>query len=221
MLFFLIYIEPYLCKIAKTKNKIIYLHVRKFKADKNRSCNPDPIYANCENNKKQGFALQLVGKSLQKFLHQFFIAMYSTQFLPLLLRHFKLSRPICCLPFEFDSKSGKVAVIKSPNRRGLSHLQFTLTILYALVLLAHFCFGKVTMLKRLQGFPFLVCFAVLISSGWNVVLDIGPMQLINSIVTFEEGVSKGMHNNFVGPLGCYTLLKIMLIYCKVNAFTHK
>lgn len=117
--------------------------------------------------------------------------MYSDHFLPLLIRNFKLSRKILCLPFEFDAKSGKLAIIKSPRRVRVSQFKSILAFRYWLVLLWHFSFGPLTLLQRLQGFPFLVCFTILIGCGCNIFLDVGPIQVINSILVFEKDLLKG------------------------------
>lgn len=119
--------------------------------------------------------------------------MYSTQFLPLLRNHFKLTRHTGCLPFEFDPQSGKVVVTKSRIRVRFSQLQFVTTVIYWLVLLQHFCFGPVTMLKRLQGFLFVVGYPIFLAAGWDVGLDIAPVQIINSILAFEKGLVEGTY----------------------------
>lgn len=119
------------------------------------------------------------------------LTMYSTNFLPSLIGHLKVTRKIGSLPFEFDATSGKLVLIKSPWRVRASQLQSIISLGYFLVLLCHSFFGKLPMLKRLQGFPFLACYAVLVPCGWNVGLDTAPIQIINSILNFEKGLLRG------------------------------
>lgn len=117
--------------------------------------------------------------------------MYTTQFVPLIIRHLNYSRELGCLPFEFNSKSGKFVLIKDKRLIRVAQLQSILTLGYFLVILYHFCLGGGIWLKKLQGLPFLICYAVLVSCRWNVGLDIAPAQLINSMVTFEKGLLQG------------------------------
>lgn len=122
--------------------------------------------------------------------------MFSTQFLPQLIRHFKLTRLIGSEPFEFDSKSKKLILMKSRRRVRVFQLQSFLTFMYFLVLLYNFLFGQLSVLKRLQGVPFVVCYAVLVSIGWNVGLDVAPIQVINSILNFEKVAIQGMYISY-------------------------
>lgn len=116
--------------------------------------------------------------------------MYSTKFLPWLIRHFKFSRLINCLPFEFDTQPGKITGITSKWRIRVCQIQSILGFAYWLILLHHFCFGQGTMLKKLQGFPFLICFTILIGCGFCVDQDVAPIQMINSILNFEKRLLK-------------------------------
>lgn len=119
--------------------------------------------------------------------------MYSTQFFPLVIRHLKFSRLIASAPFEYDAKSGKLIGMKGHKRVRVSQMQSLITLTYLLVLLYNFFFGGMPMLKRLQGVPFLMCYSVLTSLGWNVGLDIAPIQMINSIINFERDLLQGMY----------------------------
>lgn len=74
--------------------------------------------------------------------------MYSTQFLPLLIRHFKFSHLIASVPYEFDPTSGKVTVMKSLRRLRVTQIQTLVTSIYLLVLLYHYLFDNVSILIR-------------------------------------------------------------------------
>lgn len=117
--------------------------------------------------------------------------MYTTQFLPLVIHHFKLSRLIRSVPLEFDSKSEKLILTKSRQRRRVSQFQSILTLMYFLVLLYNFLLGHLSMVKRLQGIPFVMAYGILAFIGWNVGPDIAPIQIINSILMFEKDVLQG------------------------------
>lgn len=119
--------------------------------------------------------------------------MYSIQFLPMVIKHFKFSRLIRSVPFEFDAKSGKLVPMKSRRRTRVTQMQSIIALSYFLVLVHHFCTGDMSMVKRLQGITFLDCYMVLIFGGWNVGLDIAPIQLINSILSFEQNLLRGMY----------------------------
>lgn len=121
--------------------------------------------------------------------------MYSTQFLPLVIHHFKFSYLIRSVPFDFDAKSGKLVLIKERKRILATQVQSILSLMYIIVLSYHFILGKLPMLKMLQGFPFLLSYMLLLSTGWNVGLDIAPIQMINSILNFEKDLLKGIGNS--------------------------
>lgn len=119
--------------------------------------------------------------------------MYSTQFHPLLIHHFKFSRLIGSIPFEFDSQSGKLIVMKSRRRIRVYQVQYFMTIIYLLVVLCNFILGDFSVQERLQGIPFLIIYFLMIVLGWNVGLDIAPIQVVNSMLSFERGLLQGMH----------------------------
>lgn len=119
------------------------------------------------------------------------MAMYSKQFLPLLILRFKFSRLIRSVPFEYDATSGKLIVMQSRRGIRVTQIQSLVTLTYFLVLLYNYLFGNVPLLKTLQGFPFLIVYATLIACGWNVGLDIDPVQIINSILKFERRLVQG------------------------------
>lgn len=117
--------------------------------------------------------------------------MFSTHTLPLLIQHLKITRLIGNFPFEFDSKSRKLVLMKSRLRVKISKIQSLITLSYFLVLLYNSFLGDMPVLKRLQGFPFIIFYMVLIPCGWNMGLDIAPMQMINSILAFERDLVEG------------------------------
>lgn len=118
--------------------------------------------------------------------------MYSSLFLPLIIKHVQFTSRMGSFPFEFDPKSRKLIRIKDLWRVRVTQVQSVITLIYYLIMLYNFFFGELPVLKRLQGFPFIIFYTILVSCGWNVGLDIAPMQLINSILTFERDLLHGM-----------------------------
>ncbi|OXA47974.1 hypothetical protein Fcan01_17295 [Folsomia candida] len=88
------------------------------------------------------------------------------------------------LAFEYDSKYGKFFLIKSKTPVIKAKVAYVLSLIYVCVLL--YRIANFPMLRMLQGFPILFCYVLLLSIGPNVGLDIAPVQIINSILTFEK-----------------------------------
>lgn len=110
--------------------------------------------------------------------------MYTRQFLPFVIRYFKVARFLHNLAFEFDAESGKFVLTKTRSRVISTQFQYIITLIY--VGLLSYRLNNLPMLKMLQGFPILFCFVLLASVGSNVSLDIAPVQIINSILKFEK-----------------------------------
>lgn len=121
--------------------------------------------------------------------------MYSTHFLPLTIRHFKFCRFIRNLAFEYDSKYGKFFLIKSKTPVIKAKVAYVLSLIYVCVLL--YRIANFPMLRMLQGFPILFCYVLLLSIGPNVGLDIAPVQIINSILTFEKDLLQGITDSII------------------------
>lgn len=133
------------------------------------------------------------------------LAMYTDHFLPFVVRHFKLARIFGSIAFEFDTKSRKFVRIKCRIRVIAVQLQYISTFLY--VGLLFYIVLDLPVLKMLQGFPILFCFALLLSVGSNVSVDIAPVQIINSILTFEKNLVDGIQISMTK----FTLHKYKLI----------
>ncbi|XP_035715556.1 uncharacterized protein LOC118438863 [Folsomia candida] len=104
--------------------------------------------------------------------------------------------------------------MKSRKRRRVTQIQSLITLTYLLVLLYNFFFGDMPILKRLQGVPFLMSYAVLSSLGWNVGLDIALMQWINSILNFERDLLQEGES-----ISTSITTKLMFIFIYLTEFT--
>lgn len=89
------------------------------------------------------------------------IAMYSTHVISLLIQHLKLSRLIGSVPFEFDPNSGKIILMKSRKGRLIVQLQSIMTLTYVLGMVYNVFLGELPVLKKLQGFPFIIAYGLL------------------------------------------------------------
>lgn len=117
--------------------------------------------------------------------------MYTTQFLPLLVRHLNRCRVLKSVPFRFDKNSGKLVLIESSGDIKIYRIQCILTLLYVAAMFAHLCFGPLTVQRKFQGFSFFGVYVMLLNNKWNFRLDIAPVQVLNSCVKFEGELVKG------------------------------
>lgn len=116
--------------------------------------------------------------------------MYTGQFLPFVIQHFKFARLVGSIAFKFDAKTGKFVPIKCQKRVLASQIQYIITLMYV-GLLFH-SLGGLPVIKILQGFPILLVFVLMLSAGSNVSVDMAPVQIINSILNFEKNLLKGI-----------------------------
>lgn len=114
--------------------------------------------------------------------------MYFTNFIPFLIQHLRMCKPFSCNPVEFDQKSNKFILVTCPKTIRMYRLQCLLTLLYCTVMLLHLIYSPFTWPKRFQGSIFFIMNFILLCSRWNYGLDIAPIQVINSFVTFETTV---------------------------------
>ncbi|OXA51481.1 hypothetical protein Fcan01_13507, partial [Folsomia candida] len=114
--------------------------------------------------------------------------MWSTIFLPFFLRHLRVCELLCCTPFKWSKKTGRVVRVHSTWRILFCKVQCALHLVYMLAMLDQFVFGKVPVRMKLQGLVFFTIYVILFTARWNWKVRIAPMQLINSFLDFEETI---------------------------------
>lgn len=126
--------------------------------------------------------------------------MYSTQFLPFLIRHLNYCRKLKCEFIDYDPVSKKLVNVATRRRICMFRLQGILTIAYTFTMSLQLSFGSLSVQQKCQGLVFLASYLILQTTRWNYSLDIAPIQVINTFVNFENGVlaeGKKMFNNLV------------------------
>ncbi|OXA40940.1 hypothetical protein Fcan01_24307, partial [Folsomia candida] len=113
--------------------------------------------------------------------------MYTSQFLPLLQHRIRVGTMLKCIPFVFDQTLGRFVQNRSPWQLRIFKVQCVLSVLYAGGMLANLCFGPLTTTGRMQGVGFFIVYFAATLMQWNYCVDIGPIQLINSVLDFERG----------------------------------
>lgn len=119
--------------------------------------------------------------------------MYSTQFLPLLIRHIRVCRFLRSIPTDFDGKSKKLVLITGPFQIAIFRLQLILSLGYCVTLFLGLFLGKMSMSKKAQGLVFYSMHIVILAARWNYSLNNSAMQVINSAMEFETQLLQGKH----------------------------
>ncbi|OXA48790.1 hypothetical protein Fcan01_16393, partial [Folsomia candida] len=117
--------------------------------------------------------------------------MYSTYFLPFLVRHIKIGQKLKSIPYEFSQKSGKLVITKDRTRVWIYRVQIVLHLIYCIAMLGHLCFGTLTATKKFQGFVFFCMYTVMLCGRWNYDLNVASIQIINSAMDYEKKLVTG------------------------------
>ncbi len=118
--------------------------------------------------------------------------MWSTIFLKFFLRHLKICGLLCCVPFKWSKKKGRVVRIVSKWKIIFFKLQCSLHLIYMIAMFHQLVFGKEQMQMKLQGLVFVCIYMILLTARWNWKVSIDPMQLMNSFLDFEDTIPDGM-----------------------------
>ncbi|OXA48789.1 hypothetical protein Fcan01_16394 [Folsomia candida] len=143
--------------------------------------------------------------------------MYSTYFLPFLLRHIKIGQKLKSIPYEFSQKSGKLVITKDKTRIWIFRLQIVLHLMYCIAMLIHLCFGPSTVARKLQGFVFFCMYTVVLCGRWNYDVNVAPIQVINSAMEFEKKVVAGKPDWNVNLETILMKLLLQLVYYTIFA----
>lgn len=120
--------------------------------------------------------------------------MYTTHFMPFLLRHLKLCRRLNSVLFDFDRKSGNLVMTKNPAQIRMFRLQIVFHLAYCIIIVGHLSFSALTKAKQFQGFVILCMYIIILCGRWNYDLDVAIVQIINSAITFENKIFQGRRN---------------------------
>ncbi|OXA46151.1 hypothetical protein Fcan01_19064 [Folsomia candida] len=117
--------------------------------------------------------------------------MYTTHFLPLLLRHLKICQRLNSVAFGLDRKSENFVMTKKPFKIRMFRLQIVSHLAYCVIIVGHLCFSPLPKAKQFQGLVFLVIYIIILCGRWNYDLDVAVVQIINSAIKFETKLFKG------------------------------
>lgn len=112
-------------------------------------------------------------------------------YLPFLKLDLRVCKFVKCLPFEFDKNLGHLVTTGKVWNLRIFKLECILTVVYAAALIANVCLGNLTMTGKMQGAAFLPIYIFAVVTRWNYSLEVGPIQVINSMVQFENKVLRG------------------------------
>jgi hypothetical protein len=118
--------------------------------------------------------------------------MFSQNFLPYLKFHLNFGNFFGINIVNFCPLTKKFVISSSKKRREFYRLNILLHLLHLLALFLNLCVGPLTTLKKLQGAIFCSIEFVSLVLRWDLNLDLGPVQLINSFIKFEENLLKGI-----------------------------
>ncbi|OXA39735.1 hypothetical protein Fcan01_25593, partial [Folsomia candida] len=141
--------------------------------------------------------------------------MFTVNYLWLLEINLKISNFLCCTPFSFDVTKKRVVRLSSVRKIRFYKFQCLLALLYCTALFTNLCLGPLTILQKLQGFPFFALYMGEVVLWWNLDLDPTYMQIINSILSLEQR----SYLREVGPTPCSTRTKRMEQFIEVLAIT--
>lgn len=114
--------------------------------------------------------------------------MYANEFLPLLTFQIRMCQRLNCTPFEFHQRSGRFKIIKVSRIIRIFKLQGVLSVIYCAAMFLNISFGPLTLSKKLQGLVLFVACITASIARWNWTIDVGPIQIINTFLDFEEKI---------------------------------
>lgn len=117
--------------------------------------------------------------------------MFHSDFLPMLKNNLRLCQILKCVPFEFDSKTGRLIKAKSFGHILLFRVQCVLSVMYIAALFLNLCFGPLTTTAKFQGFTFFMVYFVASWMKFNYSLDMAGTQVIHTFLDFEKYILKG------------------------------
>ncbi|OXA48094.1 hypothetical protein Fcan01_17345 [Folsomia candida] len=117
--------------------------------------------------------------------------MFHSDFLPMLEKHLKFCRILKCVPYEFDSKKGRVIKAKRPRHLFMYRIQCILSVLYVTAIFLNICVGPLTTKARFQGFALFLVYLLGSIMNWNYSMDMTLIQVIHTFLDFEKYIMKG------------------------------
>lgn len=117
--------------------------------------------------------------------------MYSTDFLPSLLRQISVSGRLNSILYDFDRNTGNFFMTKNFSQIRIFRIQIVSQLAYCIFMLAHLLVSDLPKAKTLQGFVFCCIYFIGLGARWNYDMDVNIVQIINSSMEFEKKLVEG------------------------------
>ncbi|OXA39604.1 hypothetical protein Fcan01_25764 [Folsomia candida] len=143
--------------------------------------------------------------------------MFHSDFLPMLKNNLRLCQILKCVPFEFDSKTGRLIKAKSFGHILLFRVQCVLSVMYIAALFLNLCFGPLTTTAKFQGFTFFMVYFVASWMKFNYSLDMAGTQVIHTFLDFEKYILKDTPT-FELSLGA-KIMKLFIQVAEISGFS--
>lgn len=125
-------------------------------------------------------------------------------FQPYLVTHIKMACFFCFSPVRWNSKRSAIERLAPGRRVAIFHCQLVIFTIYVLGMVRSAITGDAPPEAKLQSIVVVPIFTMMLILLWIWTLDIGCIQLINSLCNLEKDLAKG---NFSKR---YELLKHLL-----------
>lgn len=135
--------------------------------------------------------------------------MYSTHYLKVLKRHLDVCKFLKCIPFEFDETLGRIIKTRSLKHIRIFRLECILSLIYTVAVFLNISVGHLTLTGKCKGLAFFPLYIFGVVTRWNYSLDLGSMQVINSMLEFEMKVLSGEKSKFREKWGYSLWIRII------------
>lgn len=111
--------------------------------------------------------------------------------LPYLKFHTRISNFLASLPYRYNEKSGLFETIKSIRTLRTFQIQCWISLALVILQLANCASSSYTFVEKLVGLCFWFITLLNFLLRWNVTLDNGNMQLLNTFLVYERNLIRG------------------------------